>query len=147
MGHQSDRVAEFIELRSAADRIPQVCARTARYYEQGLTVSIWTDTSEDGAEIDDVLWTFRQQSFIPHVRGDRATAPVIEPVVVLWGDPCEFESDALVLAGGGEPAHWHLGFARVCDFAPVYDEGLRLAARRRYCALQAAGYRMRFVRH
>jgi DNA polymerase-3 subunit chi len=147
MAHESDRVAEFIELRSAADRMPRVCARATHYYDQGLTVSIWTNTADDGAEIDDALWTFRQQAFVPHVRSDRAAAPVIEPVVVLWGDPLEFESDAVVVAGGGEPADWHLSFRRVCDFAPVYDEELRAAARRRYCALQAAGYRMRFVRH
>jgi DNA polymerase-3 subunit chi len=142
----ADKVAEFIELRSRADKLPQVCVRTALHYEAGQTVAVYTPSEAEASELDDLLWTFRQNSFIPHVRLTAAVEPLIEPVVIFSSNPDDAMSDVLILASVDELPEWSSGFPHIYDFAEVYDEAHSQAGRRRYAALKAAGYRMRFVK-
>lgn len=44
------------------------CRVAQKAWEQGLRVYILADTDEDAARIDDLLWTFQQDSFVPHER-------------------------------------------------------------------------------
>jgi DNA polymerase-3 subunit chi len=143
---QTEKVAEFIELRSRADRLPRVCALTAHHHEQGQTVSIYAPHPAMAEEVDDLLWVFRQNSFIPHVRLEKAGEPPIEPVIIFSNAPEGADSDVLIVADAAELPAWFERFAYIYDFAPAYDEALREAARQRYAALKAAGYRMRFAR-
>ncbi|MHC4591898.1 MAG: DNA polymerase III subunit chi [Planctomycetota bacterium] len=146
MSEEPERVAKFIELRSPEDLVAQVCARTAMHVERGETVAIYATDENTAAQVDSALWTFRQNAFIPHVRLEEATEELIEPVVIFGGDPGDVESDVLILACTNGPPDWLDRFAHVYDFAPLYDEQLREAARCRYTTCREAGYRMRFIK-
>lgn len=146
MNGERQKVAEFIELRSAEEKVPQVCARAAFHFERGETVAIHTDDPAEADEIDDRLWSFRQNSFVPHVQRGEAAEPVIEPVIIFEGEPAGLEADVLVVASADSAPAWAERFAHVYDFAQVYDEKLRNAARRRFAAYKEAGYRMRFIK-
>jgi len=141
-----EKVAEFIELRSPGEKLPRICARAAQHYEQGQTVSIYAPDAAEAEALDDLLWTFQQNSFIPHARLEKAAEPLIEPVVLFSNAPEGAESDVLILATAGDLPAWFEAFRHIYDFAPAYEEALRDAARRRYAALKAAGYHMRFIR-
>jgi hypothetical protein len=43
MRENAQKVAEFVELKSADDKIPQICTRTTFHFERGETVAIHTD--------------------------------------------------------------------------------------------------------
>lgn len=140
-----ERVAEFVELTSPEARLPQVCARAALHHEAGRTVALYVPDPAEAAELDKALWTFRQNSFIPHVRLAEAEEPIIEPVILFGDRPPAFDMDALVVVSPDALPEGFERFMHVCDFAEVYDEARREAARKRFAALKAAGYRMRFI--
>jgi DNA polymerase-3 subunit chi len=146
MSEQPQKVAEYVELSSPEDRLPLACARALRHYRRGQTVALYTTDPAQAAELDERLWTFQQNSFVPHVRLEEAEEPLIEPVVIFSGEPPDIEADVLVLVQADELPSWFGRFRRLCDFAEVYDEQRRRAARERYSACQEAGYRMRFSR-
>ncbi len=146
MNQGTERVAEFVELASPEERIDVVCEYTRRCYEAGLTVSVHAPQATDAEELDERLWTFAQSAFIPHVRLEQATDPLIEPVVILSGAPGEAESDILIVLTQGALPEWFERFPRLYDFAAVYDEKLRAASRERFEACRSAGYHMRFTR-
>ena len=146
MSEQTDRVAEFVELRAPADRLPEACARTLLHYERGRSVAVYAPDPEVAAELDGSLWTFRQNAFIPHVRFEEAEPPLIEPVVIFGAGAEELQADVLIVVTSDELPPAFERFAHVCDFAEVYDEARRRAGRKRFAACQAAGYHMRFIR-
>jgi DNA polymerase-3 subunit chi len=115
-----------------------------------IGLSIYTPDAAEASKQDDILWTFRQNSFIPHVRLEKASEPLIEPVIIFGRSDDEAiaqaEADVLILAtADGIPA-WFTRFDHVYDFAEVYDEARSQAARGRFAACKAAGYRMRFLK-
>ncbi|MHC4479760.1 MAG: DNA polymerase III subunit chi [Planctomycetota bacterium] len=146
MKEAQEKVAEFIELRSEEERLRLVCERAALHYERGQTVCIYLPDSARAQELDALLWTFRQDSFIPHVRLEEAEEPLMEPVVICGGDPGALESDVLIVAAADGAVPWLTRFPHVYDFAPLNDSEHREAARRRYAACRDAGYRMRFIK-
>jgi DNA polymerase-3 subunit chi len=146
MNDQGERIAEFIELRSPEQRLSFVCDLAARHCERGETVAVYCPDPSDAEALDSLLWTFRQNSFIPHVRLEHAEEPLIEPVLIFGGEPDGVEAEVLILASAEGVPEWYERFAYIHDFAAVYDEGMRQAGRDRYAAYKGAGYRMRFVR-
>jgi len=146
MAPANDRVAEFIELRSPDDRLPEVCTRTQHHYEQGRTVAIYAPEPGVAAELDKTLWTFRQNAFIPHVRLEEAEEPLIEPVILFGDEVPDLQADVLIVLTDGDLPAGFERVPRVYDFAEVYDAARRQAGRQRYTACQSAGYRMRFVK-
>ena len=146
MASENDRVAEFIELRSPDDRMPEACARTLLHYEHGRTVAVYVPEPDVAAELDKALWTFRQNAFIPHVRLEEADAPLIEPVVLFSGDAPDLQADVLIVLTDGDLPAGFERFTHVYDFAEVHDPARRQAGRQRYTACQSAGYRMRFIK-
>jgi len=144
MTEQPERTAEFVELQSPEQIAELVCAVALQHVERGETVAIHARDDALAGELDGALWTFRQNSFVPHVRLTEAEDPLLEPVLIFTGEPGDLQADVLVMTPEGDVPDWFAGFAQVYDFAPVYDEDLKQAARQRYAACKDAGYRMRF---
>jgi DNA polymerase-3 subunit chi len=148
MGRQTtapEKVAEFIELRSPAQKAEQVFARTEVHYEQGQTVAIYSRDPDELSELDQTLWSLKQNSFIPHVRAEETDELHLEPVVLFGAEADPLEADVLIIASADELPAWAVHFAHLYDFAEVYDEDRRTAGRGRFAACKAAGYRMRFI--
>jgi len=100
----------------------------------------------EAARLDSLLWTFRQNSFIPHARLEEATDPVIEPVLIVGDDPQGREAEVLIVVTDGALPAWYACCPRVCDFVPGWDEQAKAAARGRFGACREAGYRMLFAK-
>ena len=146
MAETDEKVAEFIRLESAEDRLRLVCRRAQMCYKDGASVAVRVASGEDAEQLDKMMWTFQDISFIPHVRSGEAEQPVLEPVIIYSAGEAVGEADVLIEAAEGEPGDHFRQFAHVFDFAEVYDEALKEASRRRYKAYQQAGYRMRYIR-
>ena len=146
MSEQEQKVAEFISLPSPEDRLSLVCRWAKKCCEDGRTVAVHVADPEQAQQLDEMMWTFEDRAFIPHVRAAEAKAPVIEPVLIHCSDEPLAEADVLIEAAGGAPDGRALRFEHVFDFAEAYDEDLRRLSRERYKACQEAGYRMRFIK-
>lgn len=141
-----EKVAEFIQLKSPDRKLPLLCRVAEKNFRRGNTVAIHASDEDQAEQIDGKLWTFSQNSFVPHAILERAREPVIEPVLIVFGDEQVPDSDVLMIASGRRPDGWLGRFPHVYDFAEIYDQDLRLAARERYKKYQEAGYRMKFIR-
>ena len=145
MPDAAEKVAEYVKLASPDDKLPAVCDWAQRLYEEGLTVAVRTASDGEARDLDDLLWTFSDRTFIPHAIAAEAEEPVLERVLIYAPGDQVGEADALIHAAGGEPDEALTRFARVVDFAEVHSNDAREAGRRRFAACRGAGYRMRFV--
>ncbi|GAB6063503.1 DNA polymerase III subunit chi [Deferrisoma palaeochoriense] len=119
-----------------------LCDTVERAYEAGLRVYVWAESQADARHLDDLLWEFREDSFVPHAlwQGEER---VEEPVAVGWKPGNPNAATCLVLARDASPADLQ-GFDQVVDFAPVDLPDRVGPARARFKAFRAAGFDVRF---
>ena len=126
-----------LSAESHADPDQLSCRLTAKAFEQGLSVFVHVDSAERAARLDELLWTFRDISFIPHCRSeaaDAAAAPVLIGSALQDGRG----RDVLLNLGHQPPADFG-SFERVIEIVPTEQQG-RDAARERYRFYQDQGY-------
>ena len=112
------------------------CKLVEKAYRQGHTVYLKTDTEEESRMFDDLLWTFRQGSFVPH---ELAGMPELEaPVIIGHRLPPEGMRDVIVNLGQDVP-EGYAAFERLAELVDQ-DESIRSAGRRRYRQYQADGH-------
>ena len=91
-----------LERRSFDDVLPGLVEKTL---ERGWRALICTDSAERADAVDTRLWTYDDQSFLPHAQsgdGDPARQPVL--VTVEEGNPNA--ANVLFLVGGAAPPAW-----------------------------------------
>lgn len=97
----------FVETRSAAQQV-LLCQWVEDFYENGHKVQILVDSNVAAQNLDQLLWTFSQPSFIPHrIVSSAPPQPVMEPVVITVGERLLQDCPVLVCA-----APVHLDFLR-----------------------------------
>ncbi|MCU0735674.1 MAG: DNA polymerase III subunit chi [Methylotetracoccus sp.] len=105
------------------------CRLAEKAYRLGHRLYIQTASSRDDALLDDLLWTFRQNSFIPHARWPGVDDPDL-PVLLGHDPPPVFLHELLIHLADPIPEAFGR-FARVVEIINA-DETVRAAARRRY---------------
>ena len=125
--------------KSGGDRFLLTCRLVERIYGEGHRIFIHLPDSEQAHHLDRLLWTFRQQSFLPHglAKGtDRELTPIL--IGVDDGPPEEDQ----VLINLGTPVPTFFGrFARLCE--PIdYDATMRSAGRDRFRYYRDRGYEL-----
>lgn len=99
---------EFHVLSATGDdaRARHVCTLVNDAYEQAQRVFIYTTSEADAHRIDDALWTFRDQAFIPH---EIAAAPSHPRIAALIGinsaAPAEFATLLINLSTDVPPGY------------------------------------------
>lgn len=112
------------------------CRLTEKAWKQGHRVYINTASPQQLAELDDLLWTFRAGSFIPH--GVYTETDTEEPVALGHASEPDGHNDVLVNLSDEIPAYFSR-FERVAELVGP-DEQQRAAARERYRYYQDRGY-------
>ncbi len=112
------------------------CRLTEKAYKQGHQVYINAGSAAELQQLDDLLWTFRDGSFLPH---DRYSAGARGEPVMLG---CDIEPDGpedVLVNLASEIPMFFSRFKRVVE--PVGgDETRRAAARERYRFYKDRGY-------
>lgn len=76
-------------------RLLLACRLVDKAYSRGHTVYLFTASEAQAATLDDLLWTFRQDSFIPHER-----YPLVgiegSPVLIGTASPTEVTAQVLI---------------------------------------------------
>ena len=126
-----------LSAQNAGDPDQLSCRLAAKAFEQGLSVFVQVDSAERAERLDELLWTFRDISFIPHCRSDVAEAQDA-PVVIGSALKAGQGRDVLLNLGHPAPADFS-NFERVIEIVPTEHEA-RDAARERYRFYQDQGY-------
>ncbi len=71
--------------RSPNGRSLFACRLAEKAYKSGHRVYIHTNSAEHAQSLDELLWTFRQGSFVPHARYP-ADARDNSPILIGWGE-------------------------------------------------------------
>jgi DNA polymerase-3 subunit chi len=107
------------------------CSMTARARGQGLTVHIHAASRDEAIELDNLLWTFRDISFLPHCLADERDGPEAAPVVIGWeGQPPR--TDGVLINLDARIPDFAAGFARIVEAVPAQGRSEARDRWRRY---------------
>jgi len=129
---------DFYILNDTAPRAPALltCRLTEKAWKQGHRVYINAGSPQQLGELDDLLWTFRAGSFIPH--GVYTETGTQQPVALGYGMEPEGHNDVLLNLNPEVPTFFSR-FDRVAELVGA-DEQARTVARERYRYYQDRGY-------
>ena len=116
-----------LERRSLEEVLPGLVEKSL---QRGWRAAIKTDSSERSDALDTLLWTYDDQSFLPHAQagdGDAAAQPVL--ITVEEGNPNS--AQIFFYVGGASPADWK-GLSDLARIVLLFDgrDGEALAGAR-----------------
>jgi len=119
----------FIVLNSAVkSRI--VCDLAEKCYLNNRRIAIFSGSEEECKKYDSLLWTWKQQSFVPHKYIDILSEPQKEPIVLTTKIDSSADYDTVLLIDP-LPIELATKFSTVIDFAEKYDaHGIKLSRER-----------------
>ncbi len=115
------------------------CQAAARAYRKGQRVYVYCASQADAEALDEQLWQFEPDSFIPHNlvgEGPQGGAPV----EIAWASPNAPlpVNRALLINLAPEVPNFAVQFAHIIDFVPA-DEQAKAQARRRFAHYRQLG--------
>ena len=131
------RIDFYILQHGHADTGQFVCKLTEKAYKQGHQVYINVASDQQLRQLDDLLWTFRDGSFLPH-GCYRAEENGKQPILLGHAIEPDGPSDVLVNMANDIPAFFSR-FNRVAELVGG-DDNQRQAARARYRFYKDRGY-------
>ena len=119
-------------------RLVTACRLAEKAYDQGLRVAVRTASAAETAEFDELLWTFADRSFVPHVVWPTEPDVVAAtPVVVGSSSLPASHRDVLINLAPDAPADFS-AYARICEVVGG-DEDAKKAGRLRWRTYRDAG--------
>ena len=84
------------------DFLVYVCKLIEKGYKQNINpIFIKTNTQKQAEELDKILWTFRQESYVPHALVDKDNNT--QPVQIGWVDNEIEDAEAIINLSDGMP--------------------------------------------
>jgi DNA polymerase-3 subunit chi len=120
------------------NRLAFVCRLVEKIYKKGHQILIHTDSARQSEEMDDLLWTWRQGSFIPHEVFD-AKNKITAPVVINSQPDIGTSMNQVLVNLANDVPKFFSHFERVAEIVDQ-DEKTRQSARQRYRFYQDRGY-------
>lgn len=112
------------------------CSIAAKAWGKGNRVHIHTESEEIASNIDDLLWTFRDISFVPHEKLTSNSSP--ETPVTIGSDNSLPESPQVMINLGNEIPGFADNFERIVEIVGG-NETYKKFARRRYKKYKESG--------
>lgn len=133
-----------LERRSLEDVLPGLVERTL---ERKWRALIRCESADRAAAIDTLLWTYDEQSFLPHAQlGDGDAAR--QPVLITVEDENANDANVLFLVGGASPPAWNgplaQSFSRIVLLFDGRDPDALAVARKEWTQAKAAGHEVTY---
>ena len=131
---------DFYILNQAGQHSRQTfaCRLAEKVYKLDKTVHIHTRGRDDADRLDELLWTFRDGSFVPHERIDRNAAHSASPITIGCDDDPVEPRDLLINLCDEIPPFAE-SFPRVAELVTSDDDSKQLG-RRRFVAYRDQGH-------
>jgi len=125
---------------SAQTRVGFACRLADKAYRLGNRVFIHTESAEQSRQLDDLLWTFQQNSFVPHAiyQDEQQNRP---PVLLAHDAEPDASSHVLINLAAEIPLFFSR-FERVAELVNQ-NAGIRQQGRNRYSFYKDRGYPLR----
>jgi DNA polymerase-3 subunit chi len=127
----TDRVDFYVlNTQTPKQRFTFACRLIEKAYLRGLRVVVLSASAADAKALDDLLWTFNDQSFVPHrLCGDEESTSADAPVHVSTALNAASAADLLVNLSDRLPAGLDR-FARIAEIIDGDPERRRLGRER-----------------
>jgi DNA polymerase-3 subunit chi len=122
---------------SRANRHQLVCRLVEKAYGNGHRICIYTESQGEASQIDELLWTYREQSFLPHALYNKADH-ALTPILIANGLQQTDEHDVLINLAPTAPAFFSQ-FERLLEPVDNNPEQ-RDSSRQRYRYYRDCGY-------
>lgn len=126
----------FIDL-AISNKVRHTCEVVGKLYEQGFTITVYTSNSSSKHTLDRMLWTWEQDSFIPHTTKIHFSS-MDEPVLITEEENIPVITDALIQFDP-LPTEKLSAYKLIIDFAEVYDSTKKIKSRERYKKIRSSG--------
>jgi DNA polymerase-3 subunit chi len=120
------------------DHLLFTCRLIDKIYQQGHSVHVHTSDFAESESLDDLLWSFRPEHFIPHAICQVNEQDDDTPILISHEVEPTAHQDVLVNLASFVPDFFSQ-FTRVAEVVPL-DENSRQAARVNYKFYQDRGY-------
>lgn len=130
----------FIVLNSSQKQ-KVVCDLTEKCYLAKKRVVIFSEHPEDAKEIDRLLWTWKQSSFIPHIYSTTLETASYEPIQITSQIVNNFDYNVLIVLDT-VPTEALNKFEMVIEFAEKYDISRLTESRKRYKMYKSQHYQI-----
>lgn len=120
----------FIEL-TLDNKLKYVCDIIEKLYSSNKKVHIFAGSNSDAKRIDEHLWTFKQDTFIPHKLSKRLSDKIIEPIIISTETDLSAQADVLVEFDPLELRNLQ-NYELIIDFAETYNSQNLQNSRNRY---------------
>ena len=115
------------------------CRLISKVYHRGHQIYVHVADQVQAEKLDERLWGFRPDAFVPHVLNNSQLAAPIR--IGFDHEPAEHQ-DVLINLSGSIP-HFFSRFDRVAEVVPA-DEKSRDAARKNYTYYKERGYPLKY---
>ena len=122
---------------ASSDRFQLACRIAEKARNAGHRVMIHTPSTEEAKHLDRMLWTFKEQSFVPHGLLGNCQAE-INPVMIGNAEQAHEEHDVLINLAMEVPTFFSR-FERLAECVDN-DDVARTASRERYRFYRDRGY-------
>lgn len=122
------------------DRLEYACKLSAKAWREGLQVYLRCQDAAQCSELDERLWSFRGESFIPHHCSDGSNE-ASAPVLLGTGEPPDALRGLLINLGAGVPDA-AAQFQRVAELV-IEEPQVRQQARDNFRFYRERGYPLR----
>ena len=114
------------------------CSIASKAWASGNSVFIITRNEDEAGEIDDLLWTYHDISFVPHARINNSSSDV--PVLIGWNGGDTPEADVIINLTDSIP-DCVSSFERIIEIIPE-DPALKTRGRERYRRYRELGFEL-----
>ena len=129
-----------LERRSLEDVLPGLVEKSL---ERGWRAVIRTDSAERSEVLDNLLWTYDEQSFLAHAQSGEGEA-VRQPVLITVEEENPNSAQILFCVGGAGPSDWGnqslAALARIVLLFDGRDDAALSAAREAWKSAKASGH-------
>lgn len=120
---------DFYILKSNGSRELTACRLCEKAWQQGMRIHIQADSESQALQLDELLWTFRDGSFVPHCMVTDAGAAET-PVTIGWNDSLHQPGQVLVNLAQTVPS-FYTRFERLAEIVNQ-EERIKTAGRERF---------------
>jgi DNA polymerase-3 subunit chi len=119
----------IIPTSSDKDRLEFACRLIEKIYKQQRRIYIHTENQVSAHQLDELLWTYREDSFLPHHLYGEGPEPV-PPIQIGYGVEPKQHRDVLINLSNSIPV-FYKSFSRVLELISQ-DPAITSAGRERY---------------
>lgn len=121
-------------------RLQFACRLAEKLLRQGMPVQLYTGSEEEALQLDQLLWSFTPESFVPH-RLQGATTPAAAcEAVITWGSQVS-EGGTLLNLGTAALPPGHAHYSVIAEFI-LNDAGSRAQGRELWNLYKQQGYEL-----